>query len=53
MSLTQCTGCDHIIDSDEDTDCFSDERVTDRPNWEGALCVFCRERIEEEEMPHD
>ena len=47
MSMDRCAGCDRMIDTDDDPDCYRDKRDPRKP-WENyaedgvCLCEFCR-----------
>jgi hypothetical protein len=44
MSMVRCDECEHLIDSDEDCDCFGGIP-------EGILCQWCREANEIDDDP--
>jgi hypothetical protein len=52
MSMIKCAGCDAMIDSDDDPDCFVEVGNMRRLHRTIAFCEPCRERREEELGDH-
>jgi hypothetical protein len=54
MSMIFCQGCDCLIDSDDDPECFvPDPRQSLKPYPDLVLCESCRERREMEAEESD
>lgn len=49
MSMCRCDGCDRLIDSDDDPDCFVEVGNMRRLHKEIILCEPCREKHYERE----
>lgn len=45
MSLSICTMCSAIVDTDEDCGCYTDHHGNDTP----CICYWCREAAESDE----
>ena len=43
MSMIRCDGCDRIIDSDDDPDCFVEVGNMRRMNFTKVMCERCRD----------
>ena len=53
MSMVICNGCDNMIDSDADPECFvgayEPKRFKCVPDSDHVLCEWCRDQYEEDE----
>jgi len=47
MSMCLCKDCDHLINSDDDPDCFVEVGNMRRMTWTETVCKSCRDAREE------